>query len=67
MLPNLLHGNPGFLQVGYRFIVDAMPILWLLLGLAFRHSMSRAARAALLFGFLVNIWLVAMFWAELPR
>jgi len=44
MLPNLMHGNPGFQQVGYRFILDALPVLWLMLGLAFRESMSRATR-----------------------
>jgi hypothetical protein len=65
MLPNLMHGNPGFAQVGYRFIVDAMPMLWLMLGLAFRTSMSRAAGVALGFGILANLWLAAVFWAGL--
>jgi hypothetical protein len=66
MLPNLLHGNPGFQQIGYRFITDALPILWLLLGLAFRHSISRAAIVALAAGVAINVWLAAVFWAELP-
>ena len=36
MLPNLMHGNPGFAQIGYRFIVDALPMLWILLAITFR-------------------------------
>ena len=64
MLPNLLHGNHGFAQLGYRYIVDALPILWLLLALAFRTSIPRAAAVALLAGILLNVWLSAVFWAE---
>jgi hypothetical protein len=65
MLPNLMHGNPGFAQIGYRFILDALPILWLMLGLAFRHSMPRAAAVALAAGALINIWLATVFWLKL--
>ena len=64
MLPNLLHGNPGFAQLGYRYILDALPILWLLLGLAFQRSLPRAATVALAAGIAVNLWLSAVFWAE---
>jgi hypothetical protein len=65
MIPNLLHGNPGFAQIGYRFILDALPILWLMLGLAFRTSIPRAAAVALAAGVLVNVWLAYVFWARL--
>jgi hypothetical protein len=65
MLPNLMHGNPGFAQVGYRFIVDAMPMLWILLGLAFRTSMPRAAGVALAAGVVTNIALGVVYWAQL--
>jgi len=67
MLPNLLHGNPGFAQAGYRFIVDALPILWLLLGLAFRHGMSRAAWVALGAGIVANAWLFGLEWFGIGR
>ena len=40
-----------------------MPMLWLLLGVAFRRSMSRAATVALAFGILMNLWLSVVFWA----
>src|SRR6187399_2303945 len=47
LLPDLAHGNPGFAQIGYRFIVDALPILWLMLGLAFRERVTRAGAVAM--------------------
>jgi hypothetical protein len=65
MLPNLMHGNPGFAQVGYRFILDALPMLWLLLGLALRESMSRAATAALGAGVVINLWIASVSWTDL--
>jgi hypothetical protein len=64
LIPDLLHGNPGFAQVGYRFILDALPLLWLLLALAFRTGTSRAATAALTTGIVVNVWLSAAAWSE---
>ena len=64
MLPNLMHGNPGFAQIGYRFILDALPMLWLMLGLACRESMSRAAAVALGAGVVINLWIATVFWAE---
>ena len=62
MVPNLAHGNPGFAQVGYRFIVDALPLLWVLLAIAFRDGLTRAATAALAFGSAVTIWLCSVVW-----
>ena len=62
MIPNLLHGNPGFAQIGYRFILDALPILWLLLAIALRTSISRPAAVALAAGIVVNVWMVAARW-----
>jgi hypothetical protein len=65
LVPDLLHGNPGFAQVGYRFVLDALPLLWLLLALAFRDGMSRAASAALLAGIVANMWFAIVAWSGL--
>ena len=65
LIPGLLHGNPGFAQIGYRFILDALPLLWLLLGLALREGLPRPAAAALVAGIAVNTWLSAVHWAGL--
>ncbi|MGI8658112.1 MAG: hypothetical protein ACR2K4_04985 [Candidatus Limnocylindria bacterium] len=63
MVPDLLHGAPGFAQFGYRFILDVLPIMMLLLGLVFRDRISIEARAAILIGIAVNaygVWAVTV-------
>lgn len=40
MLPNVMHGNPGAAQYGYRFILDAMPLLLLLLAWRYRERQA---------------------------
>jgi hypothetical protein len=62
LLPDLMHGNPGFAQLGYRYIVDALPVLWLMLGLAFRERVSRAAGVAMVVGGAVMWWLCLVIW-----
>jgi hypothetical protein len=64
MLPDLAHGNPGFAQFGYRFILDALPLLWMLLAIAFRNGISRAASIAVLAGVAINVWFSAIYWVD---
>jgi hypothetical protein len=40
LLPDLMHGSWGFAQFGYRFVLDAVPLLLLLLGWAYRERAS---------------------------
>ena len=47
MLPNLAHGAWGFAQFGYRFILDAVPLLLLLIGGAYRVAPSMSLRLAI--------------------
>jgi hypothetical protein len=61
MAPNLLHGSWGFAQFGYRFILDAVPLLLLLLGLAYRERATWVLVAAVLVGVVVHaygIWVI---------
>jgi hypothetical protein len=61
MLPDLLHGSWGFAQFGYRFILDAMPLLLLLLGSAFRQNADWLLRGTILLGIAVHaygIWVI---------
>jgi len=62
MIPNLLHGNPGYAQFGYRFILDALPLLWLLLGLVVvRIGLTRCLTVALAAGcavFAYGFWAI---------
>ncbi len=56
MLPDLMHGAWGFAQFGYRFILDAIPLLLLLLGWAYRERASWSLVAAVTAGVLVNLY-----------
>lgn len=56
MLPDLMHGAWGFAQFGYRFILDAVPLLLLLLGWAFRERASWSLVAAVTAGVLVHLY-----------
>ncbi len=61
MLPDLLWGSWGFAQFGYRRILDAVPLLLLLLGLAYRERSDWVLRVAVLFGIAVHaygIWVI---------
>ena len=61
MLPDLLWGSWGFSQFGYRRILDAMPLILLLLGVAFRHRMGWPMKAAVVAGIAVHaygIWVI---------
>jgi hypothetical protein len=51
LLPDLMHGSWGFAQFGYRFILDALPLLWLMLGLVIvRTGLGRWLAIALAAG-----------------
>ncbi len=56
MLPDLLHGSWGFAQFGYRFILDAVPLLLLLLGWGYRERASLSLVAAVAFSVAVHAW-----------
>ena len=63
LIPDLLHGAPGFAQFGYRFILDVLPIMLLMLGWVFRDRISIEARVAIGIGILVNaygVWAVTV-------
>lgn len=65
LVPDLLHGNVGFAQFGYRFILDALPFLWVALALTMRERLGRSdtvARAALLAGVVVNAYGLVAIW-----
>jgi hypothetical protein len=61
MLPNLMWGSWGFAQFGYRRILDAMPLILLLLGLACRDRADWLLRATVIAGIAVHaygIWVI---------
>ncbi|MGH2380320.1 MAG: hypothetical protein ACRDG7_03750, partial [Candidatus Limnocylindria bacterium] len=63
LTPDLLHGAPGFAQFGYRFILDVLPVMLLMLGWVFRESISVEARLAIALGIAVNaygVWAITV-------
>jgi len=63
MLPSLTHGSWGFAQFGYRFILDAVPLLLLLLGTAYRDRADWLLRTLVLVGVAVHaygIWAITV-------
>jgi hypothetical protein len=56
LLPDVMHGSWGFAQFGYRFVLDAVPVLMLLLGWAYRDRASPGLVAAVLFGVAVHAY-----------
>ncbi|HEX5823604.1 MAG TPA: hypothetical protein VFY18_04005, partial [Candidatus Limnocylindrales bacterium] len=46
LLVDLIHGGTGYAQFGYRFIVDGLPVLWLVLATVFRDGLGRWAVVA---------------------
>lgn len=54
---DLMHGNPGYAQFGYRFILDGLPFAWLLLGLLVaRRGLTRGMVAAVIVGSAINAY-----------
>jgi len=51
-----MHGNSGFAQFGYRFVLDAAPFLLLLIGLSARERLPFGLRPAVVFGALFTLW-----------
>ena len=61
MLPDLMWGSWGFAQFGYRRILDAAPLLLVLLGIGFRERIGWFWKAAVVVGIAVHaygIWVI---------
>jgi hypothetical protein len=58
MLPDLMHGSWGFAQFGYRFALDAIPLLLLLLGWAYRERASRSLIIAVGVGVAIHAYAI---------
>lgn len=55
LLPDLAHGAWGFSQWGYRFVLDAMPAIVVLLAIAYRRGPDVALYGAIAVGLVANL------------
>ena len=61
MLPDLMWGSWGFAQFGYRRILDAVPLLLLLIGIAYRERADWVLWVTVTTGVVVHaygIWVI---------
>lgn len=56
MLPNWMHGNPGYTQVGYRFVLDAVPLVLLALGLAYPQRLPTVVKIGVVVSIAVMLY-----------
>ncbi len=63
VLIEVMHGETGYAQFGYRFIVDALPVLWLVLARMFRNGVGRGAAIAGIAGIALFAYGVAAIYA----
>jgi len=59
-LPGLLHGNNGSTQFGYRFALDFMPFLLLLMASGIINRFNWQVKLLIILSVLVNLWGVIM-------
>lgn len=59
-LPDLMHGNNGSTQFGFRFALDFMPFLLLLTASGLQNNFSWHAKLLLILSILINLWGVVM-------
>jgi hypothetical protein len=62
LLVEVMHGETGYAQFGYRFVVDALPVLWLVLATVFRTGVSRGAALASTLGIGLFAYGAAAIW-----
>jgi hypothetical protein len=61
LIPLLTYYNTGWWQFGYRFSLDFMPIVILLIALGAGPHVSRVLRLLIVVGVVINLWGVTWF------
>ena len=57
-IPSLLYFGVGFSQFGYRYSLDFLPFLLLILLPTFKNSLPRFAKILIIFGIVFNFFLI---------
>jgi hypothetical protein len=58
LIPNLLYYGGGYSQIGFRYLLDSWPFLFVAVASATRRGMKNGWKAFIAFGIAVNAWLV---------
>ena len=56
LLPSLLYYGGGWLQVGFRYFLDPMPFVLVLMASGWRREMASLWKVLIAIGILVGIW-----------
>lgn len=59
-LPGLMHGSNGFSQFGFRFALDYMPFLLILVGSGLERYFTWWSKSLIILSILINLWGVIM-------
>lgn len=66
MIPSLVYFGIGIIQYGYRYSLDFMPLLFLILLTAFKKKLDTFAKALIFVGIAVNCLYMLSIWNSYP-
>jgi hypothetical protein len=61
LVPLLSYYNTGWYQFGYRFAMDVLPVVFVLVALGLRDRVTRGTKFLIVLGVVVNFWGMAWF------
>lgn len=67
LVPILTFYSIGFTQYGYRYIIDFLPFLFLLLVSALKPRLGKLEISLILIGVIFNTYMIAVFWGFFPK
>ncbi|MDP2633103.1 MAG: hypothetical protein Q8P25_05290 [Candidatus Curtissbacteria bacterium] len=66
LIPSLLYWGIGSSQYGYRYSLDFLPLLFLILTSAFKNGLGNFAKALIVFGIVFNCFYMLSIWDTYP-
>lgn len=66
LLPSLLYWGIGSSQYGYRYSLDFLPLLFLILTSAFKQGMNNFAKVLIVYGIIFNCFYMLSIWNTYP-
>lgn len=60
-LPSLMHGNPGFTQLGYRFSLDWIVLWILIIAISWKKIPKKIFYFLLALSFAINVWVIIIY------